>query len=59
MTSDMIGCGPATEKREERAVMKSVVIAECLTVQQVLHSDGPTADTLRCLARGPLSASLL
>ena len=54
VTSDMIGCGPATEKRKERVVKKSVV-AECLMVRQVLPSDCPTADTLRCLACGPLS----
>jgi len=28
-TSDMIGCRPATEKRTERVVKKSVGIAEC------------------------------
>jgi hypothetical protein len=35
VTSDMIGCGPATEKRKERVVEKSVVRAECLLVRQV------------------------
>lgn len=59
MTSDMIGGGPVTEKRKERVVKKSVVIAECLMVRQVLHSDWPTADTLRCLVDGPSSGWLI
>lgn len=59
MTSDMIGCGTATEKLKECTVKKSVVVAECLMARKVSHSDCPTADTLHCLARGLLSGCLM
>jgi hypothetical protein len=39
---DVIGCGPATEKREE-CVLKKSVIAECLMVRQLLHGDRSAA----------------